>query len=651
TNVAWTNAPGTVTANLTAFGLTNAEPLTDNGGGNFSIVLNVPGGQTPGATPVTITATDGTLLTGSCSIPLVVTVPPPANDLCSPGAITIPNTSFPVTVTGNNSAATTVGDRTSTCASVARSVWYDFTAPNAGTYIFDTETSAQSDTVLTAFADCSPTAAQLACDDEGGTGSLSRMSLVMTAGQNIKVMLSTWGGGAVAGGFALNVSFVPPPCVTFTTQPVADSECVGTTLSFSTVATVLTGTPAYQWQTAPVSAGPWTNLTDEEINGLGIVTGATASSITIENADLLANGTRIRVVVTGDCGSANSTDVAIGVINCLPNDFCLGALPATVGTTAGNNAAAFTAGDVVPTCQSLSGKGLWYSFTAGASGGTYLIDTEGSTQLDTVLQVVASCGGANIICDDDGGTGTFSRLTVTLTPSQSIRIQVSSFGSAPTGGAFNLNIAECTLIGTQPVDATIAPGATAGFTVAATGPGTLTYVWQRQLLGAGPFTALVDGAVAGLGTVSGATTASLSIANAEAAASTDKFRCVVTSSCNSATTSEATLTVANPYPARCNGADIAYDNNDFLPRAEIVDGTNGTPEIIGPFTGDNNGVTEADYNIFFAFYFDGNSVCDIANDDNSSRLPTPAPNTVTNNGVTEGDYNFFFSVFFNGCAF
>jgi|GEM_PF-2142441 len=101
---------------------------------------------------------------------------------------------------------------------------------------------------------------------------------------------------------------------------------------------------------------------------------------------------------------------------------------------------------------------------------------------------------------------------------------------------------------------------------------------------------------------------------------------------------------------RCNGADIAYDDGLFLPRAEIVDGTNGTPAIPGPFTSTNNGVTEADYNVFFANFFDANPVTDIANDDGSSRIPTPAPNTVTNNGVTEGDYNFFFAIFFDGCS-
>jgi len=90
-----------------------------------------------------------------------------------------------------------------------------------------------------------------------------------------------------------------------------------------------------------------------------------------------------------------------------------------------------------------------------------------------------------------------------------------------------------------------------------------------------------------------------------------------------------------PCPTRCSPADIAYDNGLPLP----------------PFSpcgvGVNNGITEADYNLFFANFFDSNPVCDIANDDGSP-LP-PFGVLTTNNGVTEGDYNLFFSLFFDGC--
>jgi hypothetical protein len=91
-----------------------------------------------------------------------------------------------------------------------------------------------------------------------------------------------------------------------------------------------------------------------------------------------------------------------------------------------------------------------------------------------------------------------------------------------------------------------------------------------------------------------------------------------------------------PPPTRCNPADVADDTGNPLP-----------PNNVGP-AGSNSGVTEADYNAFFAGYFDSQPQCDIANDD-SSPLP-PFGTQQTNNGVTEGDYNLFFSLVFEGCA-
>ena len=95
--------------------------------------------------------------------------------------------------------------------------------------------------------------------------------------------------------------------------------------------------------------------------------------------------------------------------------------------------------------------------------------------------------------------------------------------------------------------------------------------------------------------------------------------------------------------ARCNGADIANDTGQPIHNFT----TPPDPLVL------NNGVTEADYNLFFASVFDALPVADIADDQG---VPLPPfglgglfPNV--NNGVTEGDYNFFFSVFFNGCTF
>jgi hypothetical protein len=105
---------------------------------------------------------------------------------------------------------------------------------------------------------------------------------------------------------------------------------------------------------------------------------------------------------------------------------------------------------------------------------------------------------------------------------------------------------------------------------------------------------------------------------------------------------EITLPPAGVAP-RCNAADIANDGG------QPIHNFTTAPDPLVP----NNGTGEADYNVFFANYFDAITVCDIADDQG---IPLPPfgnggvfPNV--NNGVTEGDYNYFFSVFFDGCAF
>ncbi len=129
---------------------------------------------------------------------------PPANDNC--------NTAQTVTVgaaaaTGNNSAATTASGEPHTCqSSSGKGVWFDFTAPAAGTYQFDTEGSAQSDTVLSVFDVCGGTS--LACDDDAGTGNLSVLQVNLTSGQNVKVLLSSFGATPAGGGYVLNISTV-----------------------------------------------------------------------------------------------------------------------------------------------------------------------------------------------------------------------------------------------------------------------------------------------------------------------------------------------------------------------------------------------------------------------------------------------------------
>lgn len=98
-------------------------------------------------------------------------------------------------------------------------------------------------------------------------------------------------------------------------------------------------------------------------------------------------------------------------------------------------------------------------------------------------------------------------------------------------------------INTQPTNQTVAEGATATFSVAATGSGTLTYQWQRQPAAGGGYT-----------NISGATAASFTTPvttySGGSASNGDTYRCVVTGdTAPPATSNAATLTVTAAAPS------------------------------------------------------------------------------------------------------
>ncbi|MBX9736422.1 MAG: PQQ-dependent sugar dehydrogenase [Phycisphaerales bacterium] len=188
-------------------------------------------------------------------------------------------------------------------------------------------------------------------------------------------------------------------------------------------------------------------------------------------------------------------------------------------------------------------------------------------------------------------------------------------------------------ISSQPTSVSPCAGDTVNFSITVGGFGTITTQWQFRTSPAGSYASLGNGVIPGVGTVSGATTTALSIASLDPAANGIEVRAVSTNSCGATPSSPAAITFG-ACTTRCNAADIANDDGSPLPPI----GVQGT----------NNGVTEGDYNLFFATFFDAGASCDIANDD-SSPLP-PFGTLQTNNGVTEGDYNLFFAIYFDGCA-
>jgi hypothetical protein len=82
-----------------------------------------------------------------------------------------------------------------TCGSVAESeVVFAYTAEVAGTYSFETQGSMISDTVLAVLDGSSCDDAELACNDDDGDRLTSKLTLDLGAGQEILIVVESWGG-------------------------------------------------------------------------------------------------------------------------------------------------------------------------------------------------------------------------------------------------------------------------------------------------------------------------------------------------------------------------------------------------------------------------------------------------------------------------
>ena len=117
-----------------------------------------------------------------------------------------------------------------------------------------------------------------------------------------------------------NVNILPCVPVVITASPVNRTiQCSGTT----TFSTTTTGTnPTFQWEFRPNATTPWQFVT----NG-GIYSGATTSTLTLDNVSQAFNGYQYRAVVIGGCSATDFTALAT---------LTVGPLIATVTPTSAN---------------------------------------------------------------------------------------------------------------------------------------------------------------------------------------------------------------------------------------------------------------------------------------------------------------------------
>ncbi len=274
---------------------------------------------------------------------------------------------------------------------------------------------------------------------------------------------------------------------TITAQPKAASVTAGSKAYFTVTATG-TGTLTYQWQYS-TNGTTWYDTS---------LTGYNTKTLTV-TASSAVNGRYYRCIVTDSKGSVASAGAKLTVV---PGPAITGQ-PASVTKPAGSKA--------------------YFTVTASGTGTlTYQwqYSTNGTTWYNTSL------------------TG-YNTKTLTVTASSTVNgryyrcIVTDSKGSA-TSAAAKLTVTSATgpTITGQPASVTKAAGAKAYFTVTATGTGTLTYKWQYSTNGS----AWYDTSLTGYNTKTLTVTASSTVNGRY-------YRCIVTDSKGSVTSSAAKLTV------------------------------------------------------------------------------------------------------------
>ena len=264
------------------------------------------------------------------------------------------------------------------------------------------------------------------------------------------------------------------------TQPVSQSVCTGAAASFS-----ITATGTYQWQLSTDGGLSWSNIG-----------GATSSTYNIASATGLLNGNQYRCVVSTNCGSTNSNAATLTV---------------SASTTISQQPQSVTA------CA-----GGTQVFSVTAAGGTlsyqWQLSTNGGTSWSNIT-------GAN--------SNTYSVVGITL-GMNGYQYRCVVTGTCPpttvTSSAATLSVTSTLSITGQPSSQIVCEGAAVSFNTTASGAS--NYQWQLS----------TDGGVS-WSAISGATTSTYSITGVTVSLSGNQYRCVVSSTCGSATSAVAALTV------------------------------------------------------------------------------------------------------------
>lgn len=354
------------------------------------------------------------------------------------------------------------------------------------------------------------------------------------------------------------------PVTTINSQPASQTVCAGSTVSFSVTATGA-GTLTYQWQ-----------------KGGSNISGATGSTLTLTNVTSSDGGSYVCIVNSVTCPKAVNSAAAILTVNSLPtvsfsgvtSPYCQSASPVTLtGSPLGGTFSGSAVTDIG------GGTASFFPTSAGTYTITYTYTDantcSNSSKKDIVVNALptvtftgtlaSQCDGSTVYqltggspaggsYSGPGVSGTNFNATAAGVGTHTITYSYTDAKGCSASATNSITVNAKTVITTQPLDQTVCSGSTVGFTVTATGSGTLTYQWKKDGIN------LTDGS-----NISGSTTSTLTDSNV-GTSDAGNYTCTVTGTCSSATSNPAKLsvnaaTVINTQPVSqtiCSGSNVSF---------------------------------------------------------------------------------------------
>ena len=316
--------------------------------------------------------------------------------------------------------------------------------------------------------------------------------------------------------------------LTITSQPASQTVCAGATTSFSVT---ISGTViSYQWQESINGGANWNNIT----NG-GVYSGATTATLTLTGITAGMNTYQYRCIVTGSCPAINSNAATL-TVNTAP---AFTSQPASSTICGGNTSFSISATGTNITYQ-------WQVNNTGCAGGTWTNLTNTAPYSGVTTATLAITGATPAI----NGFGYRCIVTGTCAP-------------AATSNCALLTVNTPINITLQSVPTTVCAGATATFSIAATGT-TPIYEWQESTNGGIFWSIITNG-----GIYSGASTPILTLTGVTAGMNGYQYRNVVrgATGCGVLSSNASILTV-NTAPGIttqpiagstiCEGQNTAY---------------------------------------------------------------------------------------------